>query len=258
MLSFRPKGAIFDIDDTLLDNRLPAELGYGLHERSRLMAMHEVGRRYDVPELLALTPKQNLDAFLTAPVHTAEAGLWNTLVMLGLADSEVINHENIFFREALELKNKFFKDVLVSEGKELPGASDFIRALSTEFNLENRLAVASMGILADIQVFLDKYTLRDVFPDHRIVSKERVDHPKPHPEVFEKAFQMLGLNEADKPYVCAFEDDPRGIMSAKAAGLYTCAITTRFDKDMLLALEVPPDVVADSFGEFSKLFNLNS
>lgn len=38
------KGAIFDVDDTLLDNQ-PGQPGMGLHERSRLAAFQFVGKK---------------------------------------------------------------------------------------------------------------------------------------------------------------------------------------------------------------------
>jgi beta-phosphoglucomutase-like phosphatase (HAD superfamily) len=59
-------------------------------------------------------------------------------------------------------------------------------------------------------------------------------------------------------YVVAFEDDPRGIMSAKAAGLYTCAITTCYSRQLLAELEVPPDLIADSFAQFATLLGMPS
>jgi hypothetical protein len=45
-------------------------------------------------------------------------------------------------------------------------------------------------------------------------------------------------------------------MAAKAAGLYVCAITTRFDRASLNSLEVAPDLIADSFQEFAGQFGL--
>jgi beta-phosphoglucomutase-like phosphatase (HAD superfamily) len=47
--------------------------------------------------------------------------------------------------------------------------------------------------------------------------------------------------------VLAVEDDPRGIMSAKAAGLFTAAITTRHSHASLETLAVAPDVTVDSY-----------
>lgn len=254
MIDFEVKGAIFDVDDTLLDNK-PGIPGQGLHEQSRLAATHEVGRRHSIEALRLLTVQDNLDAFLNAPVHTLESAVWNTLLMTGIADSDVINPAHPLFQEIVELKNHLHKDILMREGEEVPGAIRFVQALA-EGGLEGKLAIASTAVRQDIDMFLTKTGLGILFPESCIKSKESITHPKPHPEVFNLAFAALGLSEEDKAQVCAFEDDPRGIMAAKAAGLYTCAITTRFDRDNLARLEIAPDLIADSYQEFAKEFGV--
>lgn len=45
--------------------------------------------------------------------------------------------------------------------------------------------------------------------------------PKPHPDVYEKAFQALGVDKED---ILVFEDSSKGIAAAKAAGLTVWAI----------------------------------
>lgn len=256
MIDFEVKGAIFDVDDTLLDNK-PGVPGQGLHERSRLAAAHTVGKEHGIPELEELTAQQNLDAFLNAPVHTLEAAVWNILVMTGVADSEVINPDNRVFKEIVALKNELHKDILREFGTEVPGAVGFVKALG-QGSLQNKLAIASMAVRQDVDMFLGMTGLDSLFPDERIKTKESITHPKPNPEVFNLAFATLGLDEKDKNNVCAFEDDPRGIMAAKAAGLYVCAITTRFDKKSLSELEVAPDLIADSYQEFAGYFGLEN
>ncbi|HEU4913894.1 MAG TPA: HAD family phosphatase [Candidatus Saccharimonadales bacterium] len=255
MIDFEVKGAIFDVDDTLLDNK-PGVPGQGLHERSRLAAAHTVGKEHGIPALEELTAQQNLDAFLSAPVHTLEAAVWNILVMTGVADSEAINPDNPVFQQIVALKNELHKDILREFGTEVPGAVNFVRALG-QGSLRNRLAIASAAVRQDVDIFLGMTGLDAIFPDERIKTKESITHPKPNPEVFNLAFASLGLGEEDKRNVCAFEDDPRGIMAAKAAGLYVCAITTRFDRKSLSELEVAPDLIADSYQEFAGYFSLS-
>lgn len=254
MIDFVVKGAIFDVDDTLLDNN-PDESGMGLHERSRLEAVHTVGKKHGITELLAVTPQQNTEAFTSAPVHTLESSVWNLLVMIGLADSEVTNPEEPIFREICELKNDLHADVLREHGREVSGATKFVQALGAG-ELRNKLAIASSAVRRDIEMFMEMSGLKEYFPDERIKAKDSITHAKPNPEVYNLAFDSLGLPESDRQFVCAFEDDPRGIMSAKAAGLYVCAITTRFSRQNLAESEVPPDLIADSFEEFADLFGL--
>jgi len=255
MINFTVKGAIFDVDDTLLDNKQGAAEG-SLHERSRLAALYTVGKKHGIPQLMAVTSKQNLDAFLTAPVHTLEAAIWNIFVMTGLADSQVINPEDPILKEIVALKNELHEDILLKYGEEMPGAIKFVRALG-KGDLKDKFAIASTAVRRDVDVFLKMTKLKEFFPDARIKTKESITHPKPNPEVFNLAFDSLGLPESDREYVCVFEDDPRGIMAAKAAGLYVCAITTaRFDRKALASLEVAPDLIADSYKEFAKYFGL--
>lgn len=248
------RGAIFDIDDTLLDNK-PGVLGRGLHERSRLAAFRAVGEKYGIAQLSAITLEQNLDAFLSAPVHSLPGAVWNYLWKSGLVDSEVINPEHRLFCEIVAMKNELHADILRNEGEEVPGSTEFVRLLARN-GLMGKLAIASSAIRRDIDIYLQKVGLTELFPDHRIMSLESAIHTKPHPELFNRAFQSLELSEQDRPYVLAFEDDPRGIMSAKAAGLYVCAITTRYTAAELCSLEVVPDVVAAHYDEFSQSLDM--
>lgn len=252
MISFRPRGAIFDVDDTLLDNKPGV---HGLHERSRLAAVHMVGQRHGIASLEALTPQQNLAAFQTASVHTLEAAVWNILLVAGLADGATLYPEHPLLREIVALKDELHEDILLRYGNEVPGASAFVRALAAILPAD-RLAIASTAVRRDVRLFLHKVGLTPLFPDANIKTKESTIRYKPHPEVFDAAFRSLGLNPADRPYVCAFEDDPRGIMAAKAAGLYVCAIATSYPASELAALAVAPDFVAADYTAMRRHFGL--
>lgn len=253
MITFEVKGAIFDVDDTLLDNNPGG--GPGLHERSRLAAVHTIGKRHNIRALAEFSAQDNLDAFRNASVHTIDGAVWNIFVMTGLADNEVINNDHPLLKEIVTLKNALHKDILLREGEEVPGAVSFVKSLAGKQH-KIKLAIASTAVRSEIDLFLNKTGLNLFFSEKNIFSKESITHPKPHPEVFNLAFDSLQLSEDVRKQVCAFEDDPRGIMAAKAAGLFTCAITTRYSKDALLSLAVPPDLVAESFQEFAEHFGI--
>ncbi len=253
-IDFEVKGAIFDVDDTLLDNK-PGNPGQGLHERARLTAAHEIGLRYGIDALENLSVEDNLEAFLTAPVHTLEAAVWNILLMTGQADSEVMNRDNVLFQEIVARKDELYESILRNEGQEVPGATRFVKRLAAK-GIENIMAIASTAIRRDVDIFLDKMGLTPLFPDTRIKTKESITHPKPNPEVFNLAFESLSVPEAERMHVCAFEDDPRGVMAARAAGLYTCAIGTRYSVEQMMALEVPPHIAFATYAEFEDWFNL--
>ena len=59
MIDFTVKGAIFDVDDTLLDNE-PGLAEDSLHARSRLAAIREAGIRHKIPSLAHLSREDNL------------------------------------------------------------------------------------------------------------------------------------------------------------------------------------------------------
>jgi len=256
MIDFKVKGVIFDVDDTILDNKMGIPGQQGLHERSRLAAVHEIGKRRGISVLENMSVEDNKDAFASAPIHTIKSAVWNMFVKAGIATSDVMDENDPILLEIIQLKDIFHKDVLLEFGEEVPGAVDFIRKLA-DSGLQDKLAIASTAIRRDVDLFLGKVNLNDLFPNERIKTKEDITHPKPNPEVFNLAFESLDLTESDRFSVCAFEDDPRGIMAARAAGLYVCAIATRFTVEELMSLEVPPHVAANSYAEFTKLFKLD-
>lgn len=248
------KGVIFDFDDTILDNHpLDGPVG-GLHSRSRLIAVHEVGRRHNSAALQALTAQDAADAFTNAKVHSLHGAVWQMLFMAGEVSSENIDLDHPLLNEIVELKDQIHEEVLRTQAKPLPGVIEFIKALAAH-GLGDKLAIASTAYRRDIRVFFEISGLDQIFPEHMIFSREQFTHPKPHPEVYEMAFKALGLKS--KTGVLAFEDDPRGVMSAKAADLYICAITVRHDRKHWAGLAVPPDAVADSFSEFAHLMDLS-
>jgi beta-phosphoglucomutase-like phosphatase (HAD superfamily) len=245
------QGVIFDVDETLLDN-YPPHIPYGLHEQSRVRAAHTVGKRHGIKALQEFTDEQAYQAFRDAPVHSLHGAVWQTLKMIGEVQGELdLTHPLLI--EMVTLKDELHGETLRMHGKEVPGATQFIEKL-VEYGLRDKLAIASTAYRRDILVFFDMANLHRFFPDKRIITRELFTHPKPHPESFEMAFKTLGLKSKSK--VIAFEDDPRGIMSAKAAGLYTCAITTRFKKEDLADLAVPPDFIGESYAEFEKSLGL--
>lgn len=246
------QGAIFDVDETLLDTGVISDPLHALHEQARLQAVHEAGARHDLPRLSAITLQENWDGFMNAPVHSLEGAVWNILFMAGIVTTRAMEPAHPLLREIVDRKDELYETLLRNEGKPVPGAVEFVGWLATQ-PFGDRLAIASTAIRRDINIFLEKFDLVRFFPVERIIAKDNVARVKPHPEAFDKAFLSLGLPESARGQVLAFEDNPRGVMSAKAAGLYTCCITTAYPKQDLLSLDVPPDLVADSFAEFRSL-----
>ncbi|MGH7158258.1 MAG: HAD family hydrolase [Candidatus Saccharimonadales bacterium] len=246
------RGVIFDVDDTLLSNH-PPQISWGLHERSRVMAAQVAGKRHGIRGLQELTDAQAYRDFHDSSVHSLHGAIWQTLKRIGEVRGELdLTHPLIL--EMVALKDDLHEKTLRKHGREVPGATKFVKSLAAG-GLEGKLAVASTSYRRDVLVFFDMANLHPFFPDKRIITREKFTHPKPHPESFELAFASLGL--PGKTGVIAFEDDPRGVASAKGAGLFTCAITTRFSRDDLAKLDTPPDLIADSYAEFARLLGVS-
>jgi HAD superfamily hydrolase (TIGR01509 family) len=245
-------GVIFDVDETLLDTGLH-DRDNGLHEQARLQALYEAGKRHDLPQLLKITPHENLLAFLEASVHTLEGAVWTALYRRKAVDTLEINYNDPLLQEIVLRKDELYEHLLRTQGKPVAGAVAFVQALAAK---GVPLAIASTAIRRDIDIFLETSGLAPCFPPERIISKADVQHPKPHPEAFDMAFRTLGLPDTARTRVLAVEDNPRGVMSATAAGLFTCAITTAHTRHELVGQPIAPQLIVDSFAEFGQLLGL--
>lgn len=110
--------------------------------------------------------------------------------------------------------------------KPLNGVLDFIKACRAK---GLKLAVATSADQVKMEINLRETGIPASSFDATISGSE-VTHKKPHPEVFIKAAQKLGLDPADCLVV---EDAVNGIKAAKAAGCKCLALTTSFPKELL-------------------------
>jgi HAD superfamily hydrolase (TIGR01509 family) len=91
-----------------------------------------------------------------------------------------------------------------------------------------RLAVATSGPKENLDFVLDNLDIRHFFD--ALVEESQITHGKPHPEIYLRAAQLLGIS----PQECvAIEDSIFGLQSAKSAGMKAIAITTSFTPDKL-------------------------
>jgi phosphoglycolate phosphatase-like HAD superfamily hydrolase len=201
--SLKFKGFIFDVDDTILDNKSGIP-GSGLHEKSRLEACRIVGEELGIKELSQITLQENLDCFNTAPVHSVEGGIWNLLSMKGLVNGDVIEKENELMLKIIRLKEELHANILLNEAEEVEGAVEFIKNIY-DSGYADKLAIASSATRRDIDLFFGKTGLDKYFLDKRIISKENFTHTKPNPEPFNLAFETLDIEEKFRKNVLAFD-----------------------------------------------------
>lgn len=253
-INFTPVGAIFDVDDTLLNN-YPDVLDLGLHEQARLMAVREIGQERGITQLAETTVDQNNSVIRRALEHSIEGSVWRLFYELNVVNSPIIDHDNELLNAVVKRKHDLYDPILKSYGSPLPNAVKFVKSLSMLTN--NHVAIASGSQKENVLAFLRMSGLIDVFSHNRIICRQDFENAKPDPESFATAFHALDLDIEQASKVVAFEDDPQGIESAKRAGLYVCAITSRFTSTELLKREYKPDMVRSSYSEFANDFGVS-
>jgi beta-phosphoglucomutase len=86
------------------------------------------------------------------------------------------------------------------------------------------MAVATNAEPANVAFVLDRAGLRRYF--RVVVDGHQVTHPKPHPEVYLRAAELLGVAPAN---CIVLEDSHAGIAAARAAGMRVIGLGTTYD-----------------------------
>ncbi|MBI3946207.1 MAG: HAD family phosphatase [Armatimonadetes bacterium] len=128
-------------------------------------------------------------------------------------------------RELSERKEAVYRELAVGRLEALPGVVPLLRALRAE---GFRLALGSSTPMSNIRVILDAIGVRECFD--AVVCADDVTHGKPHPEVFLKAAERIGV----PPECCVVVEDALvGVQAAKAAGMRCLAVTTTHPRERL-------------------------
>jgi beta-phosphoglucomutase family hydrolase len=108
----------------------------------------------------------------------------------------------------------------------VPGIREFL-----DLYREAPLGVASNAQPANVDFILDQSGLRRYF--RAVVDGHQVLHPKPHPEIYLRAAELLRTPPAD---CVVFEDSHSGVAAARAAGMRVIGLCTThgdlFDVDL--------------------------
>ncbi len=115
-------------------------------------------------------------------------------------------------------KEALYREMIADrvEGLLVPGLRDFLeqqRGVPT--------ALASNAEPANIDFLLDRACLRGYF--QIVVDGHQVANPKPDPEIYLKAADLLGFSAAN---CIVFEDSYSGVAAAKAAGMRIVGVRT--------------------------------
>ena len=112
-----------------------------------------------------------------------------------------------------------------------PGARELVEALAGR----RRLGVASNSPRTWVEAVLESAGL--TAPFEVLVTSEQVAEPKPAPDVYLRAAELLGSPPGE---MVALEDSPPGAAAARAAGMYVIAVPYFPD------LPLEADLVAES------------
>ncbi|MBC8002111.1 MAG: HAD family phosphatase, partial [Opitutaceae bacterium] len=98
----------------------------------------------------------------------------------------------------------------------IPGVTSFLRQWR-----DIPKAVATNGERANVEFVLERSNLRQYF--QAVLSGDDVERPKPAPDIYLRAAEMLGANPLD---CIVFEDSIPGVEAARNAGMRVIGLTT--------------------------------
>ena len=136
-------------------------------------------------------------------------------------------------------KEALYRRIISRDFPAMDGARELVAALHAA---GFALAIGSSGPPENVRVTMDGLGMAECFG--ATVSGADVTHGKPHPEVFLKAAEKLGV----PPARCAVvEDAPAGVEAARRAGMTPVALTGTAERDALAAATL----VVDSLRELT-------
>ena len=175
---------IFDVDGVLTDSYAP-------HYQSWQRMFGEIGVEFTDETFRGTFGRTNRDIF--AELYPGEA-------MTAERSRELGDRKELLYRE-----------IIAENFTPIPGAVELIDALAAA---GFKLGVGSSGPPENVRLTLEKLGRADRFD--AVITGADVTHGKPHPEVFLKAAERLGM----APEFCAvIEDAPQGVEAANRAGM---------------------------------------
>jgi beta-phosphoglucomutase family hydrolase len=187
---------IFDMDGTLVHN-MP------IHNQALLDTLVEA----------ALPVPADLDEFFRSTYGRKNAEILQTLAGGRLSAAELAIWD--------DRKEALYRERFACCREPLPG---LLQLLDTATGNGLPMAVASAAPPENIAFILDELDLRRYFK--AVVGGHDVQRGKPHPDIFLKSAQMLGV----EPQKClVFEDAVWGIEAARHAGMQAVMLTTTLE-----------------------------
>jgi beta-phosphoglucomutase len=134
---------------------------------------------------------------------------------------KILSWGNLFLNNAkkvelMELKNKWYLDMVaeIKPSEMLPGAHDLLLSLKSN-NIKIGLGSSSRNSI----LILEKLGIISLFDV--IIDGNKIHFSKPHPEVFTKGADQLGIQIGN---IVVFEDAISGVEAAKNGGFYCIGV----------------------------------
>lgn len=142
-------------------------------------------------------------------------------------------------KELLKEKEEFYRKEYAPYLVAINGLETFLTELKND---GIKMAMATSATVEDIDFILNKIPIRNDFDE--IVNSSMVSKPKPNPQIFLKAAELLNT----APSNCVvFEDSLAGIKAANDAGMKVVAITTGHKAEDLY----PVDLVINDYTQLT-------
>jgi len=197
MTSQNPKAAIFDMDGVIVVNM-------HIHEQ----AFFEFGKRYG----------KNVDhEFFVTQITGSTNEKIMPKIFGPISDEEIKAY-------SLE-KEALFREIYKPQLKLTEGLAEFLDYLYAK-NI--KMAIASNAPKENIDFIVEGLKLEKYFPV--CLNGNSVANPKPAPDMFLKAAELLGETPANS---IVFEDAPGGIRAAHEAGMRSVGVLTSHTKEEL-------------------------
>jgi beta-phosphoglucomutase len=182
---------IFDMDGTLIDNT-------PYHYKS----WQALFKKYNKGELSKTTYYTEISG---VPIIETLKRLFNT-------------DDKATLKGLLDEKEGYYRELYAPHVTAIKGLENFLTGLK---NAGIKMAMATSATVEDINFILDRVPIRGDFEE--IVNSSMVSKPKPNPDIFLKAAEMLNM----PPEKCVvFEDSLAGLKAGNSAGMKVVGITT--------------------------------
>ncbi len=149
------------------------------------------------------------DAYLVNMANGVSA--WEAARVSGISESEI--------KRGRELRNRYYREYLVTEDIEIEGVLETLGVLAGEY----RMGIVTTSKPPDFALIHERRSILDHMEFH--LTRGDYERAKPHPEPYLRGLQRFGATAAETVVV---EDSARGLKSAIAAGIDCIVVANKF------------------------------